>query len=117
MESGEPLLLSLIVRPGAVLTPTPLTPRTSLSLHTLRIAVRLNCFLSLRPLTFTFALTSVTTCCAAAYYPITDIATMASPNTGFISSSVSSTNSALTDYEVEVVEIRVKEGELKDIIP
>ncbi|PSR75581.1 hypothetical protein PHLCEN_2v9061 [Hermanssonia centrifuga] len=36
---------------------------------------------------------------------------------GFVSSSVSSTHSCLTDYEVEVVEIRVKEGELKDIIP
>jgi len=36
---------------------------------------------------------------------------------GFISTSASSTNSALNDYEVEVVEIRVKEGELNDIIP
>ncbi|KAJ7826230.1 hypothetical protein B0H14DRAFT_3088491 [Mycena olivaceomarginata] len=40
------------------------------------------------------------------------------PNsTGFISTSVSSTNSALTDYEVEVVEIRVQEGEFDGIIP
>ncbi|KAI0342807.1 hypothetical protein BDW22DRAFT_1357332 [Trametopsis cervina] len=36
---------------------------------------------------------------------------------GFTPSSVSSINSAMTEYEVEVVEIRVKEGELKDIIP
>ncbi|PCH42520.1 hypothetical protein WOLCODRAFT_25417 [Wolfiporia cocos MD-104 SS10] len=36
---------------------------------------------------------------------------------GFVSSSVSSTNSSMMDYEVEVVEIRVKEGELNDIIP
>jgi len=35
---------------------------------------------------------------------------------GFVSSSVSS-NSSFGEYEVEVVEIRVKEGELKDIIP
>ncbi|KAF9007411.1 hypothetical protein BDQ17DRAFT_1350596 [Cyathus striatus] len=33
------------------------------------------------------------------------------------STSASSTNSAMTDYEVEVVEIRVREGELRDIIP
>ncbi|KAJ6489118.1 hypothetical protein C8R45DRAFT_902017 [Mycena sanguinolenta] len=41
------------------------------------------------------------------------------PN-GFVSTSVSSTNSALTDYdnyEVEVVEIRVQEGEFAGIIP
>lgn len=36
---------------------------------------------------------------------------------GFVSSSVSSTNSSMMDYEVEVVEIRVREGELNDIIP
>ncbi|KAI0685106.1 hypothetical protein BC835DRAFT_1386049 [Cytidiella melzeri] len=36
---------------------------------------------------------------------------------GFMPSSVSSINSAMTDYEIEVVEIRVKEGELKDLIP
>ncbi|KAL0945496.1 hypothetical protein HGRIS_000979 [Hohenbuehelia grisea] len=36
---------------------------------------------------------------------------------GFVSTSASSTNSALNDYEIEVVEIRVKEGELNDIIP
>ncbi|KAL0064016.1 hypothetical protein AAF712_009084 [Marasmius tenuissimus] len=40
------------------------------------------------------------------------------PNSsGFVSTSVSSTNSALSDYEVEVVEIRVQEGELNHIIP
>ncbi|KAJ3548748.1 hypothetical protein NMY22_g1147 [Coprinellus aureogranulatus] len=36
---------------------------------------------------------------------------------GFISASASSTNSALTDYEVEVVEIRIQEGEIYNIIP
>ncbi|KAF4614226.1 hypothetical protein D9613_008040 [Agrocybe pediades] len=46
------------------------------------------------------------------------IASTSPPNSrGFISSSVSSNNSAMTDYEVEVVEIRVKEGDLDDIIP
>jgi hypothetical protein len=49
---------------------------------------------------------------------ITDLASTSPPNsTGFISTSVSSTNSALTDYEVEVVEIRVQEGEFDGIIP
>jgi len=42
--------------------------------------------------------------------------TSPSNSRGFIPSSWSS-NSSMTDYEVEVVEIRVKEGELKDIIP
>lgn len=42
--------------------------------------------------------------------------TSPSNSRGFIPSSLSS-NSSMTDYEVEVVEIRVKEGELKDIIP
>ncbi|KAH9945405.1 uncharacterized protein BXZ73DRAFT_96395 [Epithele typhae] len=36
---------------------------------------------------------------------------------GFVSSSVSSTASSMMEYEVEVVEIRVREGELNDIIP
>ncbi|TFK73230.1 hypothetical protein BDN72DRAFT_834890 [Pluteus cervinus] len=46
------------------------------------------------------------------------VASTSPPNSrGFISTSASSTNSALTDYEVEVVEIRVKEGELSHIIP
>ncbi|PPQ95461.1 hypothetical protein CVT26_008480 [Gymnopilus dilepis] len=46
------------------------------------------------------------------------IASTSPPNSrGFISSSVGSTNSALTDYEVEVVEIRVNPGDLDDIIP
>lgn len=48
----------------------------------------------------------------------TDVASTSPPNgAGFISSSVSSTNSSMMDYEVEVVEIRVKEGELNDILP
>ncbi len=51
-------------------------------------------------------------------YLFTDIASTSPSNSaGFMPSSVSSINSAITDYEVEVVEIRVKEGELKDIIP
>jgi len=46
------------------------------------------------------------------------VASTSPPNSrGFVSTSVSSSNSAITDYEVEVVEIRVQEGELKDIIP
>ncbi|TFY67824.1 hypothetical protein EVJ58_g1381 [Rhodofomes roseus] len=46
------------------------------------------------------------------------VASTSPPNgSGFISSSVSSTNSSMMDYEVEVVEIRVKEGELNDILP
>ena len=49
--------------------------------------------------------------------PTEDVASTAASNTGFISSSVSSTNSSVLYYEVEVVEIRVKEGELKNIIP
>ncbi|KIJ62910.1 hypothetical protein HYDPIDRAFT_30050 [Hydnomerulius pinastri MD-312] len=36
---------------------------------------------------------------------------------GFISNSWSSTTSSMTDYEVEVVEIRVRDDELYDIIP
>ncbi|KIK98023.1 hypothetical protein PAXRUDRAFT_824334 [Paxillus rubicundulus Ve08.2h10] len=36
---------------------------------------------------------------------------------GMISNSWSSTTSSMTDYEVEVVEIRVRDGELYDIIP
>ncbi|KAF8151034.1 hypothetical protein B0H34DRAFT_665759 [Crassisporium funariophilum] len=46
------------------------------------------------------------------------VASTSPPNArGFISTSVSSNNSALTDYEIEVVEIRVQEGELDNIIP
>ncbi|KII89708.1 hypothetical protein PLICRDRAFT_39851 [Plicaturopsis crispa FD-325 SS-3] len=47
------------------------------------------------------------------------VASTSPPNApGFVSTSASSTNSSLTDYDtVEVVEIRVKEGELNDIIP
>lgn len=49
---------------------------------------------------------------------LTDIASTSPSNaSGFMPSSFTSVNSAITDYEVEVVEIRVKEGELKDIIP
>ncbi len=47
-----------------------------------------------------------------------DIASTSPPNSrGFISTSLSSNNSAMTDYEVEVVEIRVNEGDLDEIIP
>lgn len=47
-----------------------------------------------------------------------DVASTSPSNSrGFVSSSVSSTNSSMMDYEVEVVEIRVREGELNDIIP
>ena len=47
-----------------------------------------------------------------------DVASTSPPNSrGFVSNSVSSPNSAITDYEVEVVEIRVQEGELDNIIP
>lgn len=50
--------------------------------------------------------------------PFLDVASTSPPNSrGFVSTSVSSNNSAITDYEVEVVEIRVQEGELKNIIP
>ncbi|KAI0044292.1 hypothetical protein FA95DRAFT_1608682 [Auriscalpium vulgare] len=46
------------------------------------------------------------------------VASTSPPNsTGFFSTSASSTNSALENYEIEVVEIRVREGELDDIIP
>jgi len=46
------------------------------------------------------------------------VASTSPPNSrGFVSTSVSSTNSAITDYEIEVVEIRVQEGELDNIIP
>ncbi|KAJ7239412.1 hypothetical protein B0H12DRAFT_1136235 [Mycena haematopus] len=47
------------------------------------------------------------------------VASTSPPNStgGFMSTSVSSTNSTLTDYEVEVVEIRVQEGEFDGIIP
>jgi len=46
------------------------------------------------------------------------VASTSPPNSkGFGSTLATSTNSALTDYEVEVVEIRVQEGELDSIIP
>ena len=47
-----------------------------------------------------------------------DIASTSPPNSmGFISTSASSANTSYNEYEVEVVEIRVREGELEDIIP
>lgn len=46
------------------------------------------------------------------------IASTSPPNSrGFLSTSAASTNSAMTDYEVEVVEIRIQEGEIHNIIP
>ncbi|KAK7461702.1 hypothetical protein VKT23_008129 [Stygiomarasmius scandens] len=45
------------------------------------------------------------------------VASTSPPNSGFMPSSFSSTHSALNEYEVEVVEIRVQEGELQHIIP
>lgn len=49
---------------------------------------------------------------------VLDIASTSPPSSrGFISTSASSTYSAMTDYEVEVVEIRIREGEIHDIIP
>lgn len=48
---------------------------------------------------------------------LSDIASTSPPNSrGFFPSSVSS-NSPSKEYEVEVVEIRVREGEIYDIIP
>lgn len=49
---------------------------------------------------------------------IIDVASTSPPNSkGFISTSTSSANSALPDYEVEVVEIRVNEGDLDYLRP
>ncbi|KAF8628553.1 hypothetical protein AX15_003821 [Amanita polypyramis BW_CC] len=46
------------------------------------------------------------------------VASTSPPNSkGFVSSSALSTTSGLPDYEVEVVEIRVNEGDLDGIIP
>ena len=51
------------------------------------------------------------------YWPRSDITSTSPPNgNGFLPGSWSSTNSSLTGYEIEVVEIRVKEGELDDMI-
>lgn len=48
----------------------------------------------------------------------TDVASTSPPGSrGFISNSWSSTTSSMTDYEVEVVEIRIRDDELYDIIP
>ena len=61
--------------------------------------------------------TLLTTLISPSDHCFPDIASTSPPNSrGFIPSSVSS-NSSTTDYEVEVVEIRVKEGEIYDIIP
>ncbi|KAJ6489115.1 hypothetical protein C8R45DRAFT_929807 [Mycena sanguinolenta] len=57
------------------------------------------------------------------YLPYCHVASISPPSSipnGFVSTSVSSTNSALTDYDnydVEVVEICVQEGEFAGIIP
>lgn len=46
-----------------------------------------------------------------------DVASTSPPGSrGFVSNSWSTTSS-MTDYEVEVVEIRIRDGELYDIIP
>ncbi|KAF9072561.1 hypothetical protein BDP27DRAFT_1320165 [Rhodocollybia butyracea] len=46
------------------------------------------------------------------------VASTSPPNSlGSVSTSLSSTNSSLNDYEVEMVEIRVQEGDLEHIIP
>lgn len=52
------------------------------------------------------------------FLPTADLASTSPPNaSGFIPGSVGSNHSALDNYEVEVVEIRVQEGELDHIIP
>ena len=46
------------------------------------------------------------------------VASTSPPNSrGFMSTSLSSTNSGMSEYEVEVVEIRVNEGDLSQIMP
>ncbi|KAJ7578662.1 hypothetical protein C8J56DRAFT_968719 [Mycena floridula] len=46
------------------------------------------------------------------------VASTSPPNSmGFLSTSASSTTSGLNDYEIEVVEIRVQEGDLGQLIP
>ncbi|KAG0699245.1 hypothetical protein DFH29DRAFT_937461 [Suillus ampliporus] len=45
------------------------------------------------------------------------VASTSPPSSKGFSSSWTSTTSSMTDYEVEVVEIRVRDGELYDIIP
>jgi hypothetical protein len=47
-----------------------------------------------------------------------DIASTSPPSlNSFVSGSNNPNNPTMNDYEVEVVEIRVREGELNDIIP
>jgi hypothetical protein len=49
---------------------------------------------------------------------LTDVASTSPPSSKGFSSSWTSNTSSMTDYsEVEVVEIRVRDGELYDIIP
>lgn len=50
-------------------------------------------------------------------FPFLDAFSTSPPNSTGFSTSASSTNSALENYEVEVVEIRVNEGDLDGIIP
>lgn len=58
------------------------------------------------------------TCCFSLLPLIVDAVSTSPPNSsGFISNSTSSANTALDNYEVEVVEIRVNEGDLDEIIP
>ncbi|KAG6330327.1 hypothetical protein ID866_8762 [Astraeus odoratus] len=45
------------------------------------------------------------------------VASTSPPGSRYFTSNSWSTTSSITDYEVEVVEIRVKDGELFDIIP
>lgn len=86
--------------------------RTSLSRHTSKTDVR-SVLLFLRSCrTHNWPRVCLSVVCHA------DVASTSPSNSrGFVSSSVSSTNSSMMDYEVEVVEIRVREGELNDIIP
>lgn len=53
-----------------------------------------------------------------AHFLHADITSTSPPNCkGLLSGSINSSSSAMTDYEVEVVDILVREGELNDIIP
>jgi hypothetical protein len=63
-------------------------------------------------------LTTTSTDLAFALFHRADMASTSPPSSKrFISTSASSVSSGLPDYEVDVVEIRVREGELEDIIP
>lgn len=84
--------------------------------RTSRTDVRLLCSILIRPAHTLFLLPFLAPDLSVVL--IADFASTSPPNaSGFVSSSVSSTNSSMMDYEVEVVEIRVGEGELDDIIP